>query len=114
MLYGSNMTIEEHLRYNGEIPKDKLDELFDSQAKLQGLSGVDAHMSEAMAQYPAEDFLSDAISRLQTLAKNLRGGNKDTLNGIIESLEDVAQCTFNAADYGRDELRKALAFFKES
>ena len=54
------------------------------------------------------------VDKLHALAKNLRGQNRETLIGIIESLDDIAQCTFNAADYGRDELKKALEVFKSS
>lgn len=73
-----------------------------------GENGAVIYIKEAHGGFPSEDFLSGAISKLHDLAKNLRGENKKTLLGIIESLDDIAQCTFNSADYSRGELKKAI------
>jgi hypothetical protein len=74
---------------------------------------MDAHVNEACCQFPAEDFLEGVKDRLHELSKRVRGDNKSELMGIIEALDDIAQCTFNAADYGRDELRKAIKALDE-
>lgn len=113
MLNASNMTAEEHLRMNGTLPLDMMEELAGYPAKLEALESVEHYMSETMGQFPAEDFLSDPITRLQALAKRVRGDNRDEVLAIIEQLDDIAQTTFNAADYGRDELRKGIKLFKE-
>lgn len=108
MTPNSSMTPEEEYRLTGTLRPEMIEVLLDDSASLEGTTGVSAHLQEAMCQYPAEDFLADAITRLQKLAKRIRGDNREALLGIIESLDDVAQCTFNAVDYGRDELSKAL------
>lgn len=103
-----NLTPEEEYRLTGQVTGENLEELLDVYQDNRDMDGVDDKIEEAMAQFPAEDFLSDAISELHEIAKRLRGQNKEDLLGVIESLDDIAQCTFNASDYGRDELRKAL------
>lgn len=101
------LTPREQLKLHGRLSERQLEDLIDWHEDTSEVASVDACLQEARGQYPAEDFLSDAIERLHKLAKNLRGDNRQTLVGIIESLDDVAQCTFNAADYGRAEIRKA-------
>jgi hypothetical protein len=108
MVYATNLTNAEHFRLNGTLPEDRIEELLTLDAQLQAVKGIDAHVEEAMTQYPAEDFLSGILSQLHALAKNVRGDNREKVVWIIEQLDDIAQCTFNAADYGRDELRQAL------
>lgn len=76
-------------------------------AGLPDAGAVAAHIQEAANQYPAEDFLAGVIEDFAELRENVRGANRDLADRIAAKLEDVAQCTFNAADYGRDELRKA-------
>ena len=108
MYLNSNLTAEESLRLYGRLSRSMVEDLLERSQGLEDAQGAEAHIQEAMAQFPAEDFLSPIIERLNELRKNLRGANKEELGCIIESLDDLAQCTFNAVDYGRDELRKAL------
>jgi len=103
----SSLTPTETFRMYGSLTRRQIEDLLGKDEALRELEGIDAHIDEAMCQYPAEDFLESIKTRLHELSKKLRGDNKDTLNGIIESLDDIAQCTFYAADYGRDELQKA-------
>ena len=111
-MFMSNLSREEEFRLTGTLRRESIDELLDASSRLEALGGVDAHIEEALAQYPAEDFLEGVKQRLGALMKNVRGANKDELQGIIEALDDIAQTTFYAADYGRDELRKALRTVK--
>lgn len=104
----SNMTAREHLRLCGAVPVEKIEDLLEKEEALEEMEGIDAHISEAMAQYPAEDFLQGPINRMHELAKRLRGDNRAELLGIIEQLDDIAQCTFNSADYGRSELNAVI------
>ena len=108
---GSSATPAEYLRVNGSLPIDMQETLVDQSAQLEQLQGVAANISEAMAQFPAEDFLSQIEGDLQSLCKRLRGENREELKRILGVIEDVAQCTFNSADYGREELHKALKAF---
>lgn len=108
MYINHNMTAREALRIHGTVPLDKLEDLLDREDALKEVQEIDANLKEAMAQYPAEDFLQTPINRLHELAKRLRNENRQEVLAIIGQLDDIAQCTFYAADYGRDELRKAL------
>ena len=104
----SNLSAREHLRLNGQVPADMLETLLDRAGALESLGGLDAHLSEANGCYPAEDFIEPVRWQLQDLHTSLRGANREKLGGILESLDDLAQCIFNESDYGRDEIRKAL------
>ena len=104
----SNLSAREHLRLNGQVPADMLETLLDKEEMLNSITGIEAHLSEANICFPAEDFLEPIRWQLQDLHRSLRGANREKLGGILESLDDFAQCIFNESDYGRDELRKAL------
>jgi len=112
-MYISNLTPKERYRLTGTLDAEQIEELLGVEDKLESISGVDAHVKEAMTQYPEEDFLSGPIARLHELAKSVRGENRQKLLSIIEQLDDIAQCTFNAADYGRSELKEALKAFQQ-
>ena len=104
-----SLTPRENLKLHGALPAGQLEDLIDWHERTEDVGDVACHLDEARGQYPAEDFLADVIERLHTLAKRVRGDNRSDLLAIIESLDDVAQTTFNAADYGRSELSKAKA-----
>ncbi|MFW6855320.1 hypothetical protein ACODYM_28935 [Burkholderia gladioli] len=108
MLDLPHLSNAEFFRMHGTLPPARIEALLDVGDRLAEVKSVDAYIREGMAQLPAEDFLADVMSRLQDIAKRLRGANKEQLLGCVESLDDVAQTTFNAADYGRSELDKAL------
>ena len=107
-IHHSNLSAREHLRLNGQVPADMLETLLDRADALESLGGLDAHLSEANGCYPAEDFIEPVRWQIQDLHTSLRGANREKLGGILESLDDLAQCIFNESDYGRDEIRKAL------
>jgi hypothetical protein len=104
-----NLSNAEFFRMHETLTPARIEALLDGEMEIVGIKGVGPHIQEGMGQFPAEDFLAGAIERLNNLAKRLRGDNKAELLGCIEALDDIAQTTFNASDYGRDELRKALA-----
>lgn len=101
-----NLTNEELFRLTGSLPPERIEGLLDNAAAAAGLEGIGACVAEAKTCFFAEDALSPILSQLTELAKNLRGNNKQELLGIIESLDDFAQCQFHQGDYGRDELHK--------
>ena len=104
----SSLSAKEHFRLNGQVPVDMLETLLDRADALESLGGLDAHLSEAKGCFPGEDFIEPVRWQLQDLHRSLRGANREKLGGILESLDDLAQCIFNESDYGRDEIRKAL------
>lgn len=64
------------------------------------------HIEEAMSQFPAEDFLETVILSIRALKFPAR--MDEWKNTLIETLEEIQSETSRAAEYGRDELRKAL------
>lgn len=104
----SNMTHAEYFRLNGTLNEARCRDLIDLSGEVDSVSGIDAQIEEGMAQYPAKDFLAGIMDRLHALTKTMRGANRDDLKGIIEALDDLAQTTFYASEYGREELNKAL------
>ena len=110
-MYTTSSLLDKIKKYTNiaETP-ELLDMLEDQLKEAERLSacGVNGCIDEAMAQYPAEDFLSAHIDRLHVLSKHLRGNNREELIAIIGAAEDLAQCTFYAAEYGRSELNKAV------
>ena len=114
MYVASNMTLAEEFRMNGALSADSIESLIEREALLDGLNGIEVKIKEGMTQFPAEDFLQGPIKRLHQLAKKLRGDNRSEVLAIIESLDDIAQCTFNSADYGRSELKDALKIYEDA
>lgn len=71
---------------------------------------IQAHIDEAIAQYPEEDFLEKLADRVFELGEKLRGDNKIEAHTIAKELTELGQTISNAAAFGADELRK---IFKE-
>ena len=110
----SSLSPQETYRMHGKVSRAQLEELLDAQEKAADLDDVKVKVEEGMTQFPAEDFLEGIKNRMFELSKKLRGANKEELQGIIEQLDDIAQCTFNASDYGRSELRDAIKMIEEA
>ena len=102
----SNLSNEEHYRMFGTLPADRIEALLDASDKLESLDGIEAHVSEARCQFPAEDFLVPVQDRLHDLAKRLRGDNRQEVLSIIEQLDDINQCQVYATGYAVEELGK--------
>lgn len=113
MMDAVNVTHAEHFLLYGTLTERRCLELIALSEHVCDLSDAVIKVREGMGQFPAEDFLSDVQEKLNKLRDKLRGDNKDTLSGILESLEDIAQCTFNASDYGRSELKDAIKIMDE-
>lgn len=64
-------------------------------------------VQEAIGQFPDEDFLQDAIERIQDLAQELKGRNKEEAQSIASLLGDIQLASSNAAEYARTEIHKA-------
>lgn len=110
----TNLTCREEFRLTGSVTGERLSYLLDREDLLKCFSGVDVHINESFGGFPKEDFLEDIKNRLYGLRNNLRGNNKDTLNSIIESLDDLAQTTLYESEYSRSELNEALKIIKQS
>jgi uncharacterized protein YunC (DUF1805 family) len=103
---------EENYRMFCAIHPDQMEELLDIAARMESIQSIEGNLIDANS-YPTEDFLSGPIDRLHDLAKRLRGDNKETLLAIIETLDDIAQCTHYESEHGRSELKSALSTIKK-
>ena len=114
MIDASNMTHEEYFRVNGKLSEQRTEQLLSTLDEAQAFDVREfaSYAQEAQAGFPEEDFLADVISDLHYLAKNMRGDNKKQMLHIINKLDDIAQCQFNAADYGCEQLHKIIATIK--
>lgn len=111
----SNLSIEETYRMYGKVSKAQLDQMIEDRAQAPDLDAVETKIEEGMTQFPAEDFLEGFKNRLIALSKCMnKSANKTELLACIEQLDDIAQCTFYAADYGRSELNDALSEVKKA
>lgn len=86
-----------------------LAELADRVSVEDMLGAAETHIDEALTQFPAEGFLAPTIDKLRAFAKGMHLVNKAYFLGLVAELDQVATDTQNSADYGREELSKALA-----
>lgn len=104
----SSLTDQEFFRLHGTLPPERIEPLLHDPHAQIDLAGAVGKIEEGMGQFPEEDFGHDIISRLQALAKFVRGSNREELLSIISAAEDLFQCQFNSSDYGRSELIDAI------
>lgn len=105
----SNLTNSEYYKLNGTLSAERIESLLDIETinVKDVVSRASCYISEAIQPFSAEDFLSDVIKDVNRLIKDLRGNNRVELQRILENLDDVAQCTFNAVENSDDLLDKA-------
>jgi hypothetical protein len=108
----SSLSFKEEFTINGTLSPNSIDALLDSSDQLGRVVNVDSHIHEALANLPAEDFLSSQVEELNDLLSNLRGKNKEKLQHILENINDALQCQFNSSDYASHELNTALKTIK--
>ena len=91
----------------------RCERLADELAERPEPDAIDARISEAVAQYPEEDFLEALADRVFELGEKLRGDNKAEAHAIAKELTELGQTVANAAAYGREELDQILNPKKE-
>ena len=92
---------------------DELERLADELAERPEVDTIEARVSEAIAQYPEEDFLEKLADRVFELGEKLRGDNKAEAHAIAKELTELGQTVANAGAYGADELNQILNPKKE-
>lgn len=92
----------------------RVDRLMDELAERPEVDTIEARVSEAIAQYPEEDFLEKLADRVFELGEKLKGDNKAEAHAIAKELTELGQTVANAAAYGREELDQILNPKKES
>jgi hypothetical protein len=91
----------------------RCERLADELADLPTVDTIEARVSEAVAQYPEEDFLEKLADRVFELGKLLKGDNKAEAHAIAKELTELGQQVANDAAYGREELDQILNPKKE-
>jgi len=91
----------------------RCERLADELADRPEVDTIEARVSEAIAQYPEEDFLEKLADRVFELGEKLRGDNKGEAHAIAKELSELGQQVANAAAYGREELDQILNPKKE-
>jgi hypothetical protein len=92
----------------------RLEAALDELAERPEADAIDARVTEAIAQYPEEDFLEKLADRVFELGEKLRGDNKAEAHAIAKELTELGQTVANAAAYGREELDQILNPKKEN
>jgi len=84
----------------------RLENAIDALDDMVSMEDVSDTVTEASASYPEEDFLDEIIDRINRLAKNLRGENKEFAESISEDLFELGSEISRAAEYGREKLKE--------
>lgn len=92
----------------------RCERLADELADLPTVDTIEVRVSEAVAQFPEEDFLEKLADRVFELGEKLKGDNKVEAHAIAKELTELGQTVANAAAYGREELGQILNPKKES
>ncbi len=91
----------------------RCERLMNELSKRPEVDTIEAHVSEAVAQYPEEDFLEKLADRVFELGEKLRGDNKAEACAIAKELSELGQQVASASAYGADELDRILNPKKE-
>ena len=108
MLNRSILTISEEFQMFGEITGSRAEEAMNAIVMGENVPSIKAHIDEACAMFPDEDFTAEIIIEMRGLAKRIRGENRAEMLQLIEKLEAKNEEVWQAAEYGVDELKKAL------
>lgn len=103
----SSLSDEEHLRLNGTLPVERQEVIRDSAdhaAQIQ--EAADGYITDALAQFPDEDFLTDAIREIEVVEHSVRGENKKALRAVIQTLTDIESAQARATEEAVDLLGK--------
>lgn len=92
----------------------RLEAALDELAGRPDADEIDVRVTEAIAQYPEEDFLDKLADRVFELGEKLRGDNKAEAHAIAKELTELGQTMANAAAYGAEELNQILTPKKEN
>lgn len=104
----SNMSAKEAYRLCGRISEQQMERLLSLEEKIGELEDVSAHISEAEAQLPTEDFLETIAFKLEDLADGVRKGEvQNEIRTIVGLVREVQLKTFRDAEEALGELNKA-------
>lgn len=121
MYISSNLTPEEALRLHGRVSDEQMNELLETHAAYEYVTGAAAHIEEARGGYVDEDFLNGPLRSLEehmrglhVLLKKVRGENKEQVQQLIDSLKETIIAIegekdemVRSGEYSLEELEKA-------
>ena len=112
-MFATNHMNAEVYRITGTLSADRIEALIDLEGNVDSAicseaNLSEANLSEARAGFPDEDFLATVVRSIRQLATKLRGENKSHAKGLADELEDIQSTCARAAEYGREELAKAV------
>ena len=94
----------EVFRMTGTLPESRIEKLLEKTANIRDLSDEARAIDDIKAGLPSEDFLFHVKERLNRLAKNLRGNNREELAGIIEVLDEIELTQSYANEFAIESL----------
>jgi len=94
----------ERLAYMAGLPTD----LYEAHTKLEGFNGSEAYLTEAKGSTIEEDWLSDELALLQSIAKRMRpikaNPLRDGLLTAIRAIETRREEAVKAEEYRMEQL----------
>ena len=93
------------LPYQGDATRDTVDALEEIHRLRNMVDALQAGVSEAMSQLPAEDELVEIIDALRdALDMRLKRDIVERVERVLVMLEDKQQCMFNQSEYAWEVL----------
>ena len=93
------------LPYQCDATRDTVDALEEIHRLRNTVEALQAGVSEAMSQLPAEDELVEIIDALRdALDMRLKRDIVERVERVLVMLEDKQQCMFNQSEYAREVL----------
>ena len=93
------------LPYQGDATRDTVDALEEIHRLRNTVEALQAGVSEAMSQLPAEDELVEIIDALRdALDMRLKRDIVERVERVLVMLEDKQQCMFNQSEYALEVL----------
>ena len=93
------------LPYQGDATRDTVDALEEIHRLRNAVEALQAGVSEAMSQLPAEDELVEIIDALRdALDMRLKRDIVERVERVLVMLEDKQQCMFNQSEYALEVL----------
>lgn len=107
----SGYSDREALKLFGGVGTERLEALIDVAVRWDAAHEAFSAVGDAVDQYPGEDFLSGMKTHVANIMKRCRGATKDSLRGVLESLDALENEVNGASEHGREilqEIGKAL------
>ena len=102
----THLTPAEYFQQTGAIHQSHAEILLDAYESGESVADTIHYVEDAKSYFPQHDFLDRIIDDLQDLKKRLRGDNKETLDNILDKIDQLVTNTIQATEEGLDNLNK--------